>query len=76
MKNSRNPNFGYSVLYNINNIKHSFVNATFIYSQIGPNINRSRRNEHAFLVQLDHPLTSAYSRFAGAFTGGTNQSSK
>ena len=70
----RNPAFGYSALYNINNINHSFVNATLIYSNIDKNIKDNRRNEKAILLQLDRPLTSAYGRVAGGFTIGSNQS--
>lgn len=70
----RHPNFGYGVLYNINSIKHSFINATLIYSQFNKNLSRNKNNEHAILLQLDRPLMSAYSRFAGGFTAGTNQS--
>ncbi len=71
---ARNPGFGYSLLYNINSINHSFVNATLIYSQIDNNINNTRRNEKSVLLQLDRPLTSAYGRMAGGFTIGSNQS--
>ena len=71
---ARNPQLGYSLLYNINNINHSFINATLMYSQIDNNISNSHRNEKAFLFQLDRPLTSAYGRMAGGLTIGTNQS--
>ncbi len=70
----RTPNTGYSLLYNINNINHSFINATLMYSLIDNNITNSRRNEKAVLLQLDRPLTSAYGRMAGGLTIGNNQS--
>ncbi len=72
---NRRPNFGYSVLYGINSIKHSFVNATLTYSDIDNNISRNSRNQQAILLQLDRPLTSAYGRIAGGFIAGTSQTS-
>ncbi len=71
---ARDPQFGYSLLYNINNINHSFINATVVYSQIDNNISNSHRNEKSVLLQLDRPLTSAYGRMAGGLTIGNNQS--
>ncbi len=70
---NRRPDFGYSVLYGINSIKHSFINATLTYSKIDNNISRNRLNQQAFLLQLDRPLTSAYGRIAGGLIAGTSQ---
>lgn len=70
---NRRPSFGYSVLYGINSIKHSFINATLTYSDIDNNISRNRKNQEAILLQLDRPLTSAYGRFAGGLIAGTSE---
>ena len=73
-ESSRNPSFGGALLYNINNIRGSFINATLIYSLIDNNVSNTKRNEKSVLLQLDRPLTSAYGRMAGGFTIGKNQS--
>ena len=71
---NRNPNIATAIVYGINSINHSFINATFTYSQINLNLGRNSTNEHAALIKLDRPLMSAYSRFAGGLTLGSNQS--
>ena len=72
---ARDPNIATSIVYGINSVNHSFINATFTYSQMNLNLGRNYTNEHAALLQLDRPLVSAYSRFAGGLTLGANQSS-
>ena len=70
----RSPNVATAVLYGINSVNHTFIDATFTYSQINQNLGRNYTNEHAALLQLNRPLMSAYSRFAGGLTLGVNQS--
>lgn len=72
---ARSPSFSGGLLYNINNIRGSFINATLIYSLIDKNVTNTSRNEKSVLLQLDRPLTSAYGRMAGGFTIGVNQTS-
>ena len=72
---ARDPDVSAAVLYSINSVNHSFIDATFTYSQMNLNLGRNYKNEHAALLNLNRPLMSAYSRFAGGLTLGTNQSS-
>jgi hypothetical protein len=72
---NRDPHVATAVRYGINSVGHSFIDATLTYSQINLNLGRNSKNEHAAMLQLNRPLMSAYARFAGGLTLGSNQSS-
>jgi hypothetical protein len=61
----RNPKVGYQLLYTKNSIKGSLVNATVSYTQMDNGSSLGLENENAFLVRLDRPLVSPYTRMAG-----------
>jgi len=69
-ESTRSPGFGYELIYNHNNIAHSFINASASYSQIRNNIRDGAPTEHIYYVRLERPLFSQYSHFAGALYYG------
>jgi hypothetical protein len=74
IEKSRDPNFGYEVLYSKNNIANTFINATVDYSTIKPDLTTYQQDEQAWYVKLERPLVSQYSHVAGALLVGQNQS--
>ena len=70
----RKPTMGFEFLYSKNSIAHSFVNANVAYTSISPSLNNGLQNEHAWYIQLERPLVSQYTHFAGALLVGHNQS--
>lgn len=73
LEKNRIPNFGFEFLYSKNSIAHSFINANFSFSTINSNLNNGQQNENAWYIQLQRPLVSQYSHFAGALTIGQNR---
>lgn len=70
----RRPGFGYELFYSKNNIAHTFINATAVYSKIRPDITYGKDAEQGWYINLERPLVSQYSHMAGALTIGNNQS--
>lgn len=70
----REPVFAYDVYYRKNNIRNTFINAAFQYSQIRSNLNGDKPDEQAVLFMLDRPLISQFSHMAGGLAVGFNQS--
>lgn len=70
----RDPLFGYAFLYSKSNIGGSFINATLGYTLINSGISLGKENETSSYVQLDLPLVSPYSLFAGGFQLSHNYS--
>jgi len=70
----RSPAFGYELLYSKSSVANSFVNATFIYTTINPNLKDGTPDERAWSIRLDRPLVSEYMHFAGGLLVGTNES--
>lgn len=70
---SRTPKYGYDFMYAKNSILHSFITGTVGYSRIS-NERTGLDNVQSFYLQLNRPLVSPYSRFAGGFDLRFNQS--
>ena len=70
----RDPNFGYEIYYNKNSIANTFINASFGYSTIHPDLSYAYEDEKAWYVQFNRPLVSPYTHIAGALLLGNNQS--
>ncbi len=70
---ARSPTFGYEMRYTKNSLFHTFINASIGYSKIKPD-RFGEESVNSFYVQLDRPLVSPYSRIAGGFYTGINQS--
>ncbi|MBI2729326.1 MAG: hypothetical protein HYX40_00985 [Sphingobacteriales bacterium] len=67
---SRNPRFGYELLYRKTGIAGTFINATLGYSKISPDLYNGSFDEHSWHVMLERPLVSQYLHFAGAVMFG------
>jgi hypothetical protein len=70
----RHPQTAYEVLYSKNNIGGSFINGTVIYSRVNGDRSEGPEEEDAFTIQLDRPLVSPFSHFAGGAQLSFNQS--
>jgi hypothetical protein len=70
----RSPQFGYQFLYAKNSIEGSLINATVTYTQINNGSSLGFEDEYAFLVRLDRPLVSPYTRMAGGLELSRNWS--
>jgi len=74
LEQTRNPTFGYQLLYSKANIGRSFVNATLSYTQINGDLFDGTPDEQARFIRLDRPLYAPYAHLAGGFTMGDFQS--
>jgi hypothetical protein len=74
IEKSRTPNFGYEIYYNKNSIANSFINVSFDYTTINPDLSYANEDETAWYAQLDRPLVSPYTHVAGAVRVGSNES--
>lgn len=70
----RRPVFGHQFLYSKNSIFGTLVNGTVSYTQLNTGVSRGLENENAFYIQLDRPLVSAYTRWAGGMEFSRNWS--
>ncbi len=70
----RSPQFGYQFLYAKNSIHGSLINATVSYTQINNGSSLGFEDEYAFLLRLDRPLVSPYTRMAGGIELSRNWS--
>lgn len=73
IEKKRNPGFGYELLYRINSIASTFINATVDYSIINSNLKDGSEDEHAWYIKLERPLVSQYLHFAGGLLFGDNK---
>lgn len=62
---ARTPMTGGSVLYSKNSVAGSFIDASVGYTSINPSPATGREEETTVFLQLDRPLISPYSKFAG-----------
>lgn len=69
----RSPVLGYDVSYTKNSVLHSFINASVGFTKIDAD-RQGDRGVTSFYIQLDKPLVSAYSKFAGGLELKLNQS--
>ncbi|MGZ5191441.1 MAG: hypothetical protein ACXWCZ_10505, partial [Flavisolibacter sp.] len=74
IEKGRDPHFGYEFLYRKNSIGSTFINASFGYSKIYPNLNDHTSNEHTWHAEIEKPLVSQYLHVAGAMRLAQNQS--
>lgn len=74
IEKSRDPRFGYEFLYRKNSIGRTFINASFGYSKIYPNLNDHTPDEHSWHAEIEKPLVSQYLHIAGAMRFAQNQS--
>jgi len=70
----RDPAMGFEALYRKQSIARTFINATIAYSQINNGRIDGREQEDVYYLQLDRPLVSPYSHFAGGLIVSHNQS--
>jgi len=61
----RSPKSGYSLLYRKSSIMGSLANLELRYTELNNGYSFGDENEYAFLVRLNRPLVSPYSRLAG-----------
>lgn len=69
----RSPRFGYNFMYTKNSVLHTFINASAGYTQIGSDRLGNEDVSSAY-IQLNKPLVSAYSRYAGGLQVSFNHS--
>lgn len=69
----RSPNLGYNFMYTKNSVLHSFINASAGYTQITSD-RQGNADVSSIYLQLDKPLISAYTKFAGGFRLSFNES--
>ena len=62
---SRDPHFGYEILYRNNSIANTFINTTISYSKINHDLNDGALNEQTWRVEIERPLVSQYMHVAG-----------
>lgn len=74
LEQTRNPNFGYQLLYSKTNIGGSFVNGTLSYTLINSDLFDGTPDEQARFIRLDRPLYSPNAHLAGGFTVGDFES--
>lgn len=70
----RTPRFGYQYLYSKNSVNGSLINAFVSYTEIDNGSSLGLENERAFLLRLDRPLVSPYTRMAGGIELSRNWS--
>jgi hypothetical protein len=71
---TRSPAFGYEFSYSKSSIRNSFINTSFIYTTINPNLADGSPTERAWSIRLDRPLVSEFMHVAGGIAIGTNES--
>lgn len=70
----RTPKFGYSLLYNKSSIFGSLTNVQVEYTELNDGRSYGKETEYAFLVRLQRPLVSPYTRMAGGLELSKNWS--
>lgn len=70
----RTPVYGHEAVYSKNSIGGTFINGTAGYSMIGRSLQDGREQDERYYLQLDRPLISPYSAFAGGVYIGHQQS--
>jgi len=73
IEKSRDPQFGYEILYRKNSIARTFINVSVGYSKIYPNLNDRTSDEHTWHAEIEKPLVSQYLHVAGAIRFAHNQ---
>ncbi len=69
----RDPESGYSITYTKENVAHSFIDASVMYSTINPDLRNNSNDEKAFVFSLQRNLISQYTHVAGGFEWGDFQ---
>ena len=73
IEKSRDPHFGYEILYRKNSIAGTFINATIGYSKINNDLYDGTLDEQSWYAEIERPLVSQYLHVAGAILVGHNQ---
>ncbi|HJU45909.1 MAG TPA: hypothetical protein VJ647_03950, partial [Chitinophagaceae bacterium] len=71
---NRSPILGYQLLYSKNSIANTFINGTISYTNMNNGTSEGLEDESAFLLRLDRPLVSPYSKMAGGLEVSFNKS--
>ncbi len=66
IEKSRDPHFGYEILYRKNSIASTFINATIGYSKIDHDLYDGTLDEQSWHAEIERPLVSQYLHVAGA----------
>lgn len=74
LEQTRQPNFGYQLLYTKSNISNTFVNASLSYTQINGDLFDGTPDETARFITLTRPLYAPYAHLAGGLTMGDFES--
>ena len=73
IEKSRNPRFGYEILYRKNSIAGTFINTTIGYSKINNDLYNGTSDEQSWYAEIERPLVSKYLHVAGGILVGHNQ---
>lgn len=71
---NRNPHYGYEGLYQVINIKGSFVDASVGYTSLNSGISIGNENESSLYFKLSRQLYQPFARLAGAIELSDNSS--
>jgi hypothetical protein len=69
---NRRPRYGYEALFEMTNIKGSFLDAAVAYTKINNGISIGNENERSLYFKLKRELYQPFTRFAGAIELGDN----
>lgn len=70
----RTPRYGYEALYQLTNIKGSFLDATAAYTKLNHGISIGNENERSVYFKLSRELYQPFARWAGSIELGDNVS--
>lgn len=70
----RSPKTGYEFLYHKTNLLGSFINTSFVFTQINTGRSLGEENEYGYLFRLDRPLYNPFARWTGALEWSRNWS--
>jgi hypothetical protein len=73
LEKKRDPDFCFEILYRKISIASTFINATYSYTNINPDLTDYTGDEHAWYAKLERPLVSQYMHLAGTLIVGQNQ---
>jgi hypothetical protein len=74
LDHNRTPYYGFEGLYQMTNVKGSFIDATIAYTKLNTGVSIGNENERAIYFKLNRELYQPFTRFAGAIELSDNLS--